>query len=64
MGFNYLDSIWLGEVESDSDEDRLGLDASELNRLLFFAEHPELADPIIGLLPDHDGSKFKWGRAQ
>jgi len=28
------------------------LTAAELNRLGFLAEHPELADPLIGLLPE------------
>jgi len=31
------------------------LDRSEISRLAEWAEHPELADPLIGLLPDQ-----KW----
>ncbi|MFC1735280.1 hypothetical protein ACFL1X_04130 [Candidatus Hydrogenedentota bacterium] len=31
----------------DEREDDVGLDGCELMRLAFFAEHPELSDPVI-----------------
>jgi hypothetical protein len=37
-----------GGFEEQDDE---GLDESELARLQYFAEHPELADPLIWFLP-------------
>ena len=49
--------MWYEETElnwsmtGECDEDDGGLDESELTRLQFFAEHPELADPLIWFLP-------------
>ena len=37
--------------ELNMQSDRDVLDSGELNRLLFLAEHPELADPFIWFLP-------------
>jgi len=37
-----------GGIEEDDEE---GLDEPELARLQYFAEHPELADPLIWFLP-------------
>lgn len=39
------------EVVPEEDE-RLGLDEGELDRLAYLAEHPELADPLIWFLPE------------
>ena len=50
--------MWYEEIElnwsvtgEDEDEDE-GLDESELVRLQYQAEHPELADPLIWFLPE------------
>ena len=42
-----------GEFEDDDE----GLDEHELSRLQFFAEHPELADPLIWFLPETKSKK-------
>ena len=50
--------MWYEETElnwsmtGEFNEDEEGLDESELSRLQYFAEHPELADPLIWFLPD------------
>ena len=46
--------------EEDNDEDdEEGLDEVELDRLRFFAEHPDLADPLIWFLSERC---FRQGR--
>ena len=52
--------MWYEEMElnwsmtGECDEDEKGLDESELSRLQFFAERPELADPLIWFLPQYN----------
>ena len=43
--------LYYEKVNLICDKDECGLDFSELDRLQFFAEHPEFADPIFLLLP-------------
>jgi hypothetical protein len=39
------------DAEEYDEDDKLGLDSAELWRIQFFAEHPELSDPLIWFLP-------------
>ena len=41
---------WVDELTEEESEE-IGLDETELGRLEFFAEHPELMDPLIYFLP-------------
>jgi len=50
MDTKELELIWLIRSEKDFDRKESGLDEPELERLSFFAEHPELADPVIWYL--------------
>ena len=45
----WLDWCVTGEREEADDA---SLDGAELGRAEYLAEHPELADPLIGLLPE------------
>ena len=38
----------------EDEEEKLGLDDGELDRLKYLAEHPELADPLIWFLPERE----------
>ena len=55
-----VSKMWYEEMElnwsmtGECDEDEKGLDESELSRLQFFAERPELADPLIWFLPQYN----------
>jgi len=43
--------------DDEEDNDEEGLDEIELDRLRFFAEHPDLADPLIWFLPEKSSQK-------
>ena len=63
MRYEEMELDWLGAGECpEEDEEQLGLDEGELRRLQFFAEHPELADPLIWFLPEV--RHRRGGRAQ
>ena len=44
MDIKELELTWIMRSEHDFDKKENGLDLPELERLSFFAEHPELAD--------------------
>ena len=48
------EGVEFGLVVSGEESEKLVdcLSESELERLCFFAEHPELADPVIWFLPE------------
>lgn len=52
MNTKELELTWLVRSEHDFDREESGLDEHELERLSFYAEHPELADPLIWFLPN------------
>jgi len=53
MRYEEMELNWsvTGEASCDG-EGEIGLDEVELSRLAYFAEHPELADPLIWFLPE------------
>ena len=53
-----LDWLMADECLEDLEVEK-GLSQAELCRLEFFAEHPELADPLIWFLPER--GLVKWG---
>ena len=54
---------WLGAgARREEYVEQLGLDEVEMSRIQFFAEHPELADPLIWFLPEV--RHRRGGRAQ
>lgn len=53
-----ISNIVFDELSKDEIKS-LGLDSSELRRIRFFAEHQDLADPIIYFLPEQQFGRRK-----
>jgi hypothetical protein len=52
MRYEEIELNWSITGEPLEEEEKMGLDEVELSRLAYFAEHPELADPVIWFLPE------------